>query len=91
MRALVLVVPDASRLAPRLSRNSASPMGCRSCLAENHERPLVRLELRTAWNPSEEPPGKAGLGGFLADLLETRSGCSRSSTRPSRDSWRIAR
>ena len=47
------------------------PNGLRVLLSENHERPLVRLELRTAWDPAEEPPGKEGLGGFLAELLKT--------------------
>jgi predicted Zn-dependent peptidase len=46
------------------------PNGLRVLLIENHDRPLVRLELRTAWDPAEEPPGKAGLGGFLAAVLK---------------------
>lgn len=45
------------------------PSGLRVLLVENHERPVVRLELRTSWDPAEEPAGKVGLGGFLADLL----------------------
>jgi len=44
------------------------PNGLRVLLAENHERPLVRLEFRTAWQPSREPEG---LGEFLGELLKT--------------------
>ena len=47
------------------------PNGLRVLLAENHERPLVRLELRTAWDPAEEPRGKEGLGGVLAEMLKS--------------------
>lgn len=42
------------------------PNGLRVLLLENHERPLVRLEMRAPWNPAEEP-----LGGVLAEMLKT--------------------
>lgn len=47
------------------------PNGLRVLLAENHERPIVRLELRVAWEPSEIPSGKEGLDGFLFGALGT--------------------
>jgi predicted Zn-dependent peptidase len=46
------------------------PNGLRVLLSENHERPLVRLELRTLWDPAEEPRGKEGVGGFLGEMLK---------------------
>lgn len=49
------------------------PNGLRVLLAENHERPLVRLELRVPWEPSEIPSGKEGLDGFLFHALGTAS------------------
>ena len=45
------------------------PNGLRVLLLENHERPLVRLELRALCEPSEEPPGKEGACAFLARML----------------------
>jgi hypothetical protein len=42
--------------------------GLRCLLLENHERPLVRLELVTRWDPKAEA-GMPGRIGFLVDLL----------------------
>lgn len=50
------------------------PNGLRVVLMENHERPLVRLELQLPWDPAEEPEGKEGMGGFLAELLARAGG-----------------
>jgi hypothetical protein len=46
------------------------PNGLRVILSENHDSPLVRFELRTEWNHSEEQNGKEGLGGFLGEALK---------------------
>jgi len=70
-RAVILIILGCLAARAEALQEFRLPNGLRVLLAENHERPLVRLELRTAWNPAEEPPGKEGLGGFLADLLET--------------------
>lgn len=47
------------------------PNGLRVVLREDHERPIVRLELRTALQASEIPAGKEGLGGILHEMLRT--------------------
>ena len=72
LRALILVVAGVmAAFGADSVQDFHLPNGLRVLLAENHERPLVRLELRTAWDPSEEPTGKAGIGGFLAEMLKT--------------------
>ena len=38
-------------------------------LLENHERPLIRMELVCRWDRSELPAGKEAIGGFLAELM----------------------
>ncbi|HLO66999.1 MAG TPA: insulinase family protein [Holophaga sp.] len=45
------------------------PSGLRCVLLEKHDQPLVRLELATRWDPSEEPPGREGIAGLLAEVL----------------------
>ncbi len=71
-RALIIVITGFIAVSGADSvQEFRLPNGLRVFLSENHERPLVRLELRTAWDPSEEPPGKEGLGGFLAEMLKT--------------------
>jgi hypothetical protein len=73
LRVAILVITGfISVLGSDASQEFRLPNGLRVFLSENHERPLVRLELRTAWDPLEEPPGKAGLGGCLAELLKSR-------------------
>ncbi len=43
--------------------------GLNVLLLESHERPLIRMELLCRWDRSELPPGKEGLGGFLAQVM----------------------
>jgi len=71
IKVLILVIASFLAAGAEPLQEFRLPNGLRVLLIENHERPLVRLELRTAWDPSEEPEGKAGLGGFLADVLKT--------------------
>jgi hypothetical protein len=47
------------------------PNGLQVLLVENHERPLVRLELRVPLDPAGEPEGKAGLSGYLFQVLRS--------------------
>ena len=47
------------------------PSGLKCVLLENHERPLVRLELITQWDPALEPSAGNGAAGFLFKVLET--------------------
>jgi hypothetical protein len=78
LRALILAVTGfVIARGADATQNFQLPNGLRVLLAENHERPLVRLELRTVWDPSEEPAGKTGLGWFLADLLKTSTPLNR--------------
>lgn len=70
LRALTLAVASCVALAgAEAVQEFRLPNGLRILLVENHERPLVRLELRTAWDASEEPRGKEGVGGYLGDML----------------------
>ena len=72
LRALTLAVAGCVALAgAEAVQEFQLPNGLRILLVENHERPLVRLELRTAWDASEEPRGKEGVGGYLGDMLRT--------------------
>jgi len=45
------------------------PSGLNLRLREDHQRPLVRLEFRIQWEPSELPPGREGLDGVLQRML----------------------
>lgn len=65
----VLLLSLSAKGAPAI-QDFRLPNGLRVLLAENHERPLVRLEMRTAWEPTEEPLGKEGITGFLAQVLD---------------------
>lgn len=58
--------------------------GLNCVLLENHERPLIRMELVNRWDRSELPAGKEAIGGFLAEALDaggaggyTRAGFNR--------------
>ncbi len=64
--ALILTLTLGATTAPQVYR---LPNGLRLILAENHERPIVRLELRTALEPADMPRGKEGLEGYLFDVL----------------------
>jgi len=66
--ALVLVTPFCSAAPLQEYR---LPNGLRLILSENHERPIVRLELRTALDPLDIPRGKEGLIGYLHEVLDT--------------------
>jgi hypothetical protein len=46
----------------------ASGLNC--VLVESHEQPLIRMELVSRWHRSELPPGKEGIGGFLAEVMD---------------------
>lgn len=71
-RALCLAVAGWVSLAgAEAAQEFRLPNGLQVLLVESHERPLVRLELRTTWNAAEEPRGKEGMGGFLGDMLRT--------------------
>ena len=45
------------------------PTGLACILVENHERPLIRMELICPWDRDELPAGKEGIGGFLAEAM----------------------
>ena len=47
------------------------PNGLRCLLLENHERPIVRMELTARWDPALDPFVRKGTVGFLARLLES--------------------
>ena len=68
MRCLVPVL-CATVLTAASPQSFRMPNGLQVRLVEEHDRPLVRLQFRVTWNPSEVPPGKEGLLGFLARLM----------------------
>ena len=58
--------------------------GLNCVLLENHDRPLIRMELVCRWDRSELPAGKEAIAGFLAEALDaggaggyTRAGFNR--------------
>ena len=46
------------------------PNGLRVVVLEGHATPLLRASLRVAWEPTDEPLKREGLGVFLGTLLE---------------------
>jgi len=63
--ALALALPPLAAQGPAPVQAFELPSGLRCLLLENHERPLIRMDLVTRWERSELPAGKEGLGGFL--------------------------
>ncbi len=73
-RALLGLLLAAGLQAPgQAVQRFTLPNGLRVYLLEDHGRPLLRAQLRVAWDSVEEPPSKSGLGTFLGALLD-RSG-----------------
>jgi len=55
--------------APAPVKSFRLPSGLVVRLAEDHERPLVRLEFRIGWTRTLIPPGREAWTGFLARML----------------------
>jgi hypothetical protein len=66
LAAVLLAFPTAAQ-DPAQSFDLSSGLHC--LLVESHERPLIRMEMVTRWDPAELPAGKEGLGGFLALVM----------------------
>lgn len=68
MRLLPLLLPWAlaAAPAPETRPEFRTSSGLRVFLEERHERPLVRLELRVAWEDAGEGCGGGGMGAVLA-------------------------
>jgi len=62
---VALLAPTLMAQAPPVQPFSLSS-GLNCILVESHDRPLVRMELVSRWDPAGLPSGKEGLTGFLA-------------------------
>jgi len=76
LRGLPLLLPWALLASPAASQEFRAPNGLRVLLDERHDHPLVRLELRVAWEgPESSGPlvavlERSGAGGFGRAALE---------------------
>lgn len=62
-------VPPAPAQLNLATQTFTLPGGLACILVENHERPLIRMELFCPWDRAELPAGKEGIGGFLAEVM----------------------
>lgn len=72
MRYLPLLLPAALVASPPAGRvqEFRTPSGLRVLLEERHERPLLRLELRVAWEARELPGGRECAGEMMCAILD---------------------
>jgi hypothetical protein len=78
--AVLALLLAAAPLAAQGPQAFKLPTGLDCVLVENHERPLIRMELVCRWDRSELPAGKEGIGGFLAQVMA--AGGAGPNTRP---------
>ena len=64
-----LVGPPAPAPSVRAPQSFKLDNGLQCILVENHERPLIRMDLVCRWDRTELPAGKEGIGGFLPAVM----------------------